>query len=243
MGCTSNKKTDNSKNENSDDISSEDDSKNKQNNKNTKNSKKKSSKKQKNGKAQHEYDLYPIKNITQKIYTNNPNEIIPNSPIDQNQPKQFWSFIDKDKQKKYPIPKDDLQIFEEHQKEMKFIRPLKRDQEFKKRTYLVEYEVYGSTSNNTRNEILKNRRENKYKKNIERNFVSPNGEGYKYYAVGRGPEDEKLEKKKEMEKINEEEKKESEEEVKKSNDEEDDDILKAVDDQPKQEEQENDNDF
>ena len=41
-------------------------------------------------------------------------------------------FIDK-KKEKYPNPKSDLEIFEEHQKQMKFIRPLKKDEQFHKK--------------------------------------------------------------------------------------------------------------
>ena len=255
MGCASNKNIDNSKNEDldSDDASGEDSnekSDNESNNKNPKKLKKKQGKKSKqksnkqSGNFQHEYNLYAVKNITQKIYTtNNSQEIIPNSSSDQNQPRQFWSFIDKKKQKKYPNPKDDLQIFQEHQKQMKYIRPLKRDEEFKKHSYLVEYEVYGNRDKNTKKDILKNRVANKYKKNAENNFIDPNGEGYNYYPVGKGPEDEILEKKAEMEKIKEEENKEDEAEIKKSSDQNSDDILKALEEQPKQEDQENDNDF
>ena len=148
---------------------------------------------------QHEYYFYPTKDIPKNKFTKkNIENLLPSDYANKEtnkKDKQYLCFAKNKKKKKIFLPEDesvksnlindDIYLFNLRMKEVKSVRPLKRDEIIKPYNYQIEYRCDDSG--------IIDKVSNKDKENYEYLDMYPNGEGYKFIS---NEEERKEEKKK-----------------------------------------------
>ena len=148
---------------------------------------------------QHEYYFYPTKDIPKNKFTKkNIENLLPSDYANKEtnkKDKQYLCFAKNKKKKKILVPEDesaksnlindDIYLFNLRMKEVKSVRPLKREEIIKPYNYQIEYKCDDSG--------IIDKVSNKDKEKYEYLDMYPNGEGYKYIS---NEEERKEEKKK-----------------------------------------------